>query len=349
LPVYPELQRISTGGNIKINLDLSGAFSSGSLFNSAKFSIMKNGVAILTQNLPKIAGTQSFNYNLSINTDIVTTDTISVQMYIYNFDATTSLTINTAHITIAFDPPQYSEYLLGDTIKMEDVIPSNILQKDFLSSIMKMFNLYLYEDKDTQNLIKIDPYVDFYDTTLANIKDWTYKVDQSKPMVMRPMSELNARYYKFKYKNDSDYYNDQYNKRYNLPYGSYIFDTEFEFAKDDTNIEVIFSGTPLVGYDSGQKIYPTIFKRSGTTEETIDSNIRILQIKRVYGVNNWYVKDAAGTSNIGGAYNYYPYAGHFDDPQTPSVDINFGIPEELYYNITGGGTLTTNQAAPSCQ
>jgi len=161
-------------------------------------------------------------------------------------------------------------------------------------------------------------------------------------MVMRPMSELNARYYKFKYKDDSDYYNDQYRKRYNLSYGSYIFDTEFEFAKDDTNVEVIFSGTPLVGYDNGQKVYPTIFKRSGTTEETIDSNIRILQIKQKTGVNNWYLKDTNGTTNLAGPYTYYPYAGHFDDPQTPSVDINFGIPDELYYNITGGGTLTTN-------
>ena len=333
------------GGHVKINLNVVGTYLCEDNGGSVQIRILKLGTnagTILQQYLPAAIGVQSLNLNLSIDTDIVTSNSFRVQIFVQTTATTKYLTLNSSQITIAFDPPQYSEYLLGDTIKMNDILPSNILQKDFLSSIMKMFNLYLYEDKDTQNLIKIDPYVNFYDTTLANIKDWTYKVDQSKPMVMRPMSELNARYYKFKYKDDSDYYNDQYRKRYNLSYGSYIFDTEFEFAKDDTNIEVIFSGTPLVGYDSGQKIYPTIFKRSGTTEETIDSNIRILQIKQKTGVNNWYLKDTNGTTNLGGPYTYYPYAGHFDDPQTPSVDINFGIPDELYYNITGGGTLTTN-------
>jgi hypothetical protein len=154
--------------------------------------------------------------------------------------------------------------------------------------------------------------------------------------MIKPMSELNARYYKFKYKDDSDFYNDQYKKRYNVSYGSKIFDTQYEFAKDDTNIDVIFSGTPLVGYDTAQKVYSTIFKRSGTTEETIDSNIRILQIKQKTGVNNWYIKDTNGTTNLSGPYTYYPYAGHFDDPLSPTIDLNFGLTEELYYTLSGG-------------
>lgn len=323
--------------SLKLTFSFLGTWTK-SLSQDGVGIVVKKNNSIISYTEVSYPGSQSgtFEFNKNITTSLVTNDTISISIFL---SGTASISVASGTLNAKFDPPSYAEYLINENVVMADAIPSNILQKDFLSSLMKMFNLYLYEDKTTANLIKIEPYIDYYDKTIANAKDWTYKVDQSKPMIIKPMSELNARYYKFKYKDDSDFYNEQYRKRYNLSYGSKIFDTEYEFAKDDTNVEVIFSGTPLVGYDTNQKVYSTIFKKSGTTEETIDSNIRILQAKNKTGVNNWYIKATDGTTNLGGAYTSYLYAGHYDDPLLPTIDINFGTPSELFYNLTAG-TLT---------
>ena len=235
----------------------------------------------------------------------------------------------------------------GDTITMNDTIPKNIMQKDFLSSIMKMFNLYLYEDSTLQRMIKIKPYVDFYDTDVNDALDWTNKMDVGKPLVLKPMSELNARYYLFKYKEDSDYYNEQYKKRFNLTYGTNKFDTGFEFAKEETSVDLIFSSTPLVGYDVGGKVYPTIFKRTGDSvgvgEETMDHNIRIMQSKLITGVASYdIIKIQDGSTTVLTTTNEYFYAGHFNDPYTPTIDINYAIPSLLYYQPTNIDDISVN-------
>ena len=85
-------------------------------------------------------------------------------------------------------------------------------------------------------------------------------------------------------------------------------------------------------------------KRTGdttVTEECIDSNIRILQAKKITGVTNWEIKDSDGTTTISVQSNY-GYAGHMDDPDTPTNDLNFGVPEELFTSVAGTG-LSTNQ------
>jgi hypothetical protein len=161
-------------------------------------------------------------------------------------------------------------------------------------------------------------------------------------MVIKPMSELNARYYNYKYKSDGDYYNDMYNKRYNNSYGSNIFDTLYEFSEDSKQIEIIFAGTPLVGYIGEDKVYSTILKSSNNVEERIDSNIRILQAKKITGVSSWNMTgDSSYPFTL--SLTNYGYAGHFDDPITPADDLNFGVPYELFYDNITGGDPSVNQ------
>jgi hypothetical protein len=221
------------------------------------------------------------------------------------------------------------------------VIPKNILQKDFLSSILKLFNLYVFDDKENDKLLNIEPFVDFYAN--ADRIDWTNKIDRSKPMRIKPMSELNSRYFEFNYKDDSDYWNDLYKKRYNETYNSFKFDSQFEFAKEVQKVELIFSPTPLVGYVGEEKVYSTVFKRTGEVtgvgEENMDFNIRILQAKKILGVTSWNVLDGA---SVLGSYTAYGYAGHLDDPDAPTNDLGFGVPKELFFVLTSGA-LNNNQ------
>lgn len=231
--------------------------------------------------------------------------------------------------------------LYGDTVTLNDTIPKNIKQIDFLVGIVKLFNLYVIEDKFDKNLISFTPYADFFSTDTSNAVDWTYKIDRDSPITIKPMSEITSALYNFKFKSDTDFYNDLYKKRHNQGYGDYGFDSAYEFAQQTNNLEIIFSSTVLVGYAGEEKVYSTIYKKSGTTEEQTDSNIRILQTKKISGVASWDIL-SPGTVTVLISKTTYGYAGHLDDPDSPSDDLNFGAPAELFF-ILVGGFLSDNQ------
>lgn len=222
---------------------------------------------------------------------------------------------------------------LGDTVKMNDTLPKNIKQIDFLVSIVKLFNIYVVEDKFQKNLINFIPYVDFYGTDNTDSTDWTYKLNREKVIKNVPMSEVTSKVYNFKYAQDSDYYNDLYSKRYNQNYGDCIFNCDFEFATDSNDLQLIFSSTVLVGYAGEDKVYGTIVKIGGTTEETVDSNIRIMQSKKVTGVSSWDIMDGISVLS---SHTVYGYAGHFDDPDSPTNDLNFGALQQLFFTLATG-------------
>lgn len=227
---------------------------------------------------------------------------------------------------------------IGDFFSMQQAIPQNIRQVDFLVSIVKLFNLYVYEDQFDDRLIHITPFIGFYNASTANAVDWSYKLNRSQVVRLKPMSELNSRIYNFNYKSDTDYWNDLYFKRYNQVYGSYIFDSLFEFATETNKLELIFAPTPLIGYLGEDKIYPTIFKLSGTVEQSVDSVVRIMQTKNLMGVSSWSIMD--GLTNLG-SYTNYGYAGHFDDPDNPDNDLNFGALNELFFPLAIGNLSKT--------
>jgi hypothetical protein len=318
-------------GNISANLSIqyTGA-------GSVVFNLYKNSTVIATASYT--AGTHVFT--LTSVSSLVAGDYIEVE---YVLLPSRTLVINTGKLTAAGGDKQNIPVYRNRDLIINDCIPSNILQKDFISSICKMFNLYLYEDPNKDKHLQIAPYVDFFN--LSTSIDWSYKLDRSKPIKIKPMSELTARYYLYEYKKDSDYWNDLYNKRYNITYGSYKLDTKYQLSQDSRKVEIIFSGTPIVGYQGEDKVYSSIFKRTGTdaapVEETTDSNIRILQTKLVSGVSSWSILDSDGTTVLG-TYTNYPYAGHFDDPDTPSNDIGFGVPQELFFTLLAG-SINVNQ------
>lgn len=226
--------------------------------------------------------------------------------------------------------------VVGGDLQINQCIPRNILQIDFFTSILKLFNLYVTDDRYTENLLHIKPFIDFYD---GDVEDWSSKIDMHKPITIQPLSELNSRYYKFSYAEDSDFYNELYKKRYNKTYGSFVFDSEFEFSVNENEFTLIFAGSPLVGYAGEDKVYTTIYKKNNNIEENIDFKIRLLQSKKVTGVTSYNILD--GVTVLDAATNYL-YAGHFDDPDAPANDLNFGVPEELFF-ILIAGAINVNQ------
>jgi hypothetical protein len=234
-------------------------------------------------------------------------------------------------IGVTTTTPTQVQINLGEQIKINETIPRGIFQRDFFLSLVKMFNLYVYENKFNDKELVISPFVDFYPNVSANAEDWTNKIDRAKPLSIKPMSEVNARYYNYKFKADNDYYGENYRKKYTEGYGDFIYDTEFDFVKDTDTLEVIFAASVLYQATGQDKVFPAIYKKSNTNsaEDKMDSIIRIMQTKKITGVNSWNIMNGSTTL---GSYTSYGYAGHLNDPINPTNDINFGAPKELQFN-----------------
>jgi hypothetical protein len=326
--------------NVIFNFRFKGTRSSFAL--NPKIELWKNGTELVYS-----SAILSTTFDLSDSTTIPlqTGDTLEWKITRQNisigFSADVDMEIQ--EFTAETQTPVTVPISTGDEVIMNDCIPKNVRQVDFLVSIVKLFNLYVYEDKFDTRLIYLTPYIDYYDQDTSASIDWTYKLNRGKAIKIKPMAELNAKIYNYKFKSDNDYYNELYRKRYGQGYGDYTFDTQFEFSQQQKEFEIIFSATPLVGYQGEDKVYPTIFKRTGSdiapVEETIDSNIRILQAKKITGVEIYGIQDEV--ASIDYFVSKYGYAGHLNDPDAPTNDINFGVVRELFFTLATGDLTKT--------
>ena len=308
-----------------VTLNVSGTINAISPTSDFTVQLRKNGTPISVVTYTTPGSGYNFNAILSLaSISLVNTDTLDVDL-IGNFS---DLDIEQGLFNITSNNPTETIVNYGENIVIDDTIPKGIFQKDFFASIVKMFNLYVYEDKLVEKKLIIKPFIDFYDGTKI---DWTDKVDRDSVIRIKPMSEFTARYYDYKYKQDNDFYAENYRKKYNEGYGDFIYDSENEFVKEVDATELIFAGTVLTQLTGTDKIYSTIYKKSNANaaEDKMDSVIRILLAKKVTGVTTWAIKNGATTL---ASYTAYGYAGHVDDPKNPQEDISWGSPRELFFS-----------------
>lgn len=294
-----------------------------------RFSLYKNGTEISHYDL-YISSIPSY-FSISILVSGITISPSDI-IYISTPAAVTNITLFGGGITINSNTPVKVKLNYGDTLTINDLIPQGIFQRDFFLSICKMFNLYIYDDPVDEKKLIIKPYIDFYSGTQI---DWTNKIDRSKPFSIKPMSELNSRYYQFKFKQDNDFYAENYRKKFNEGYGDRIYDTEFDFVSQTSTTEVIFAPSVLYQATGTDKLYSAIYKKSNntTTEDKMDSVIRILQAQKITGVASWTIQDDAGSTLS--TQTSYGYAGHlFFVSGIPTEDINFGVPKEVQITVT---------------
>jgi hypothetical protein len=295
------------------------------------------GVAVQTLTQTTISANNPFTFNLDWTGNISNTNQVRIEISVPVTANTYIVSISSANFTFNQLAAQLASVVYNGTISINDNLPKGIFQKDFFLSVCKMFNLYVYQDNINEKQINIAPYIDFYSSAVTNSLDWSQKIDMNASISIKPMSQLNARYYAYKYTSDSDYYNDNYQKKYGQTYGDYLFDSQFDFVKDTAATQIIFAPSVLYqpnNHAHADKYYTTIFKLSNnnTQEDPMDSVIRILMAKKLSIAHTWHIKsgETGGGSNLANL-NVYGYAGHLDDPIIPTIDINFGAPKELQF------------------
>jgi hypothetical protein len=312
-----------------LTFNLKGTWASARPFGGITFNVYKNGAivgsyfqaytnTILDVNL--IINNITFNLNdtLRIGWSAPKTNQDTSQINV----SSGSLTISSISSLININ--------YGDALTINSTLPKGIYQRDFFTSLLKIFNLLVTEDKFENNHLIIEPYVDFWS---GDVLDWSDKLDRSQPIKIKPMSEINARYYNLKFKQDNDFYNENYRKKYNEGYGDRIYDSLLEFSKDTETVEIIFASSVLYQADGTQKIYPAIYKKSDTNtkEDRMDSVVRILQIKKTIVTENWSIKEQYGSNILVSGLTSYGYGGHINDPSSSTNDLIFGAPKEIYF------------------
>ena len=227
-------------------------------------------------------------------------------------------------------------------VYMNNFVP-DLTMKELLLSVFKMFNLYItINPEDDTNLI-IETRDEYY--AGGTIRDWSKKLARNRPITIKPLGLLTAKDYIYTYEEDEDYYNNRYQEARGYAYGRRKREIDNDFLNNTNDVTVSFSPTPLANDDVTNRIIAKIYDAdSDSGIKPTDINARVLYFQgSLASTPAWVFRYNGGnTSDIKLSY---PYAGHLDNPLTPTLDLNFGIPNELYYSANGyTGTLQYTNA-----
>lgn len=230
---------------------------------------------------------------------------------------------------------------IGDTIELNQVIPKEVKQKDFVVSLIKMFNLYCVSDPIIENKLIIEPRDNFFTDEKVDI---TENLDVSKPIEIEPMAMLKARRYEWSYQEDNDIDNKNYKFMWQEDYGMYRKDVVNDFVYDTKKVSVIFAPTPLVNYPANtttvgnDRIISAIkFEDAKDGKNVSKQKIRILYWGGTLPTNSPFRFSWVNSVTPFTTFSTYPYAGHLDDPYDAEIDLCFGVPRSVFYDNTIGG------------
>jgi hypothetical protein len=223
----------------------------------------------------------------------------------------------------------------GSVMNLEHVIPKDLKQSDLFIDIIKMFNLYIMEDKTDTNKLIIEPRNSFYSD--VDVIDWTDKLNIDSNISIKPMGELGGKEYIFSYKNDSDTLNSNFQTAYINSYGFEDIKIDNDFNKNINKINLnVFSPTPIAGNNNQNSavLYPDCFNLSYAAKNNAPVNVnpRILYygLRSCSGAKTWTMKTSGGVNNEN--FRIYPYAGHLDNVFGPKYDLNWTYPEMVFFD-----------------
>ena len=229
-----------------------------------------------------------------------------------------------------------SEFLLygyTDNVPLvfSDFINKKFEQKQILLDVIARYNCFVYLNPDNDKDIVFNIRDEFYKS--APVLDWTDKKDHNTRDKIKLVAELQKEEMTLTYKKGDD----QTNKTYTAfigddnVYGQLEFNFTSDFVKGKKKIESPFVPTPLIFSSSINAVVPAVNPNEPVKGMRLFYNGGVIEVANVSW--DWEHLDASGNTVIT-TINGYPYAGHYDNPLTPTLDINFGeLPfPSLYYS-----------------
>lgn len=243
----------------------------------------------------------------------------------------------------------------GSEIPVSSILPRDMSCKDFLLSIIKMFNLHIESDKQIERLYYIEPRDTYYKTGTGGTSDyvdWSSKVDKDSVDII-PMGELIAKYYTFQNKEENDFWNTKFKTDRGRPYSKYTKEVNNDFLKNESKIEIPLGTTMMINNPDGSDVVmPAIIQKEangaakpvsnsaprmliwgGLRPYTAQRGMYIINLNNAQGAQvGWEmlssVANAGAIAATSSVYTTYPYAGTVDSPQDPQYDINWYNMEE---------------------
>lgn len=218
----------------------------------------------------------------------------------------------------------------GSTVDMNAWLPNDVKLVDYFLSVVKDFNLMVEPDKTQPNKVYIDTAEDFYSS--GTQRDWSHKLDVSKSFEIQPMGALDSRRYVLQWKESTDHFSTLYRNTYAEGYGMKKHDVTNDFVKNDNVYTSLFESTPMIGRGSDDRVYPEIYTiESGGNRKRIKSGLRrLIALGATNTIYPWNYITASGTHTE----TTYPASGHLDSISSPTFDLNFSNPREIYYLAT---------------
>jgi hypothetical protein len=225
--------------------------------------------------------------------------------------------------------------LVNEEIDYTQVLPTNFKQKDFITSIVKMFNLIVEPSKQIERTLIIEPRDAYY--AAGRVKDWTRKLNINEPIEEQILAETQNRQTNFRYKDDKDIYNEDYkNNRGGLAYGEYQYFIDNDFITGQKKVEIQFSPTPLIPLEgSVQFVIPVIAKVENNVLSRTEHNPRILTRFNSSTKSTWVYSDYQFQS--GGPYNAYTKLT--TTGFTNLIHPNYQVGDWISINQSDGGVL----------
>jgi hypothetical protein len=210
----------------------------------------------------------------------------------------------------------------GTTIQMNEYIPKKIKQSDFIKSILTMNNLLVLPHPSEDNTLVFVNRDDYYNE--GKVVDWSKKFSKEVEHTIALIPELTSKRTKFTYKTDKDTANENYFDAIGETYGEVEFVTNNEYVRGDKKNELIFSPTPIGISEKIGSINPLIngFRPKNNIRVLYDGGTKPCSTFKIYDYNT-----------TGDSTSVYPVLTHFDDPEAPTFDLNFGVCDFYFYPL----------------
>lgn len=311
--------------NVHLKAEFLGTFT-GTPIGSAEFYIYVNNNkrfqrVVYTRTISPT--TAVFDSIFSLTIDVAAGDLIRVQ-FIRGFvgaDFFSSIRILTD--TAFFNEPQATTLAYNQTVDFGTFFGDKNTQKDFILSLVKMFNLYI--DQTEAKTLRFVTRDEFYNG--AN-KDWSKLLDYDQPHQVLPMGELQNNPYVFTYKEGVDYRSKQHKDSTGRVYGDRILRIDNDFVKSEKKIEVAFASTTI--FHDQEKFFSLASDDAGKHTD----DLRIIYYNGLREVPTYFFFDETKPANPN--LEFYPVTVHIDDPYNMQFDLSFGMPPASYFPLGFG-------------
>ena len=229
---------------------------------------------------------------------------------------------------------------IGTTIDLStgnNILPQ-ITQIEFLKSILSRYNIVLVPDKFVADRIEIEPIQDYFDSGNTRL-DWTDKIDNSKPITIKPTYEYQKDKITFKDLEGDDYITQMYEKANGYPYNYFQVNIDSDFKQKGNNLEIpsVFSSFTTDVIDGTKFMLARLYQIENAEIERIETKPKIFYYSGKKDITEWYLWESLGSASPT-TLTEFPFCSSFsmagDSIQDTDFDIRYlsgkGIGEEIY-------------------